>query len=196
MTRFSRSERRNSIISSMIKGTVSASDRIAPVQGLHPSERIRHITLCGFSPGISGMSCSTGIRLPPRTTISRSLAKHWHDGDVLQVDILPDVKLRPVGKREDPDAFSFVHTRVVQVPELGALVFRVPLPERIAERIDALLGPGFFLIPPRAAEGCIVAALRQGVEQSPRLQQATAFLGSQTKGVCSVFNGVAVGMDD
>ena len=37
-------------------------------------ERIRDITICVFSPGSSGGSCSTGIRVSPRTTISRSLA--------------------------------------------------------------------------------------------------------------------------
>ena len=35
----------------MIFGTVSASERMAPVHGEQPSERIRHFTICGFSPG-------------------------------------------------------------------------------------------------------------------------------------------------
>ena len=51
-------------------------ERMAPVHGVHPSDRIRHITIWGSSPGMSGMSCSTGIRVLPRTTISRSLAKY------------------------------------------------------------------------------------------------------------------------
>ena len=45
MTRFSRSERRNSIISAMILGSVSASERMAPVQWVHPSERIPIVPL-------------------------------------------------------------------------------------------------------------------------------------------------------
>src|ERR1019366_2505156 len=76
ITRFSRSDRRNSLISAMIFGTVSASERIAPVHGVHPSERMRHITICGSSPGSSGMSCSTGISISPRTTIGRGRAKY------------------------------------------------------------------------------------------------------------------------
>ena len=60
----------------MIFGSVSASDRIAPVHGVQPSERMRHITICGFSPGSSGGSCSSGISDSPRTTICRSFAKY------------------------------------------------------------------------------------------------------------------------
>src|ERR1700687_4138480 len=42
MARFSRSERRNETISSIISGTLAASERIAPVHGMHPRERMRH----------------------------------------------------------------------------------------------------------------------------------------------------------
>jgi hypothetical protein len=45
MTRNCRSECRVAISSSMIFGTVSASDRMAPVHGEQPSDRIRHFTV-------------------------------------------------------------------------------------------------------------------------------------------------------
>ena len=60
----------------MIFGTVSASDRTAPVQGEQPSERMRHMTVCGFSPGSSGTNgCSSMMSDSPRTMTSRSFAK-------------------------------------------------------------------------------------------------------------------------
>ena len=44
----------------MIFGTVSASERTAPVQGEQPSDRMRHMTICGCSPGSSGTNgCSS-----------------------------------------------------------------------------------------------------------------------------------------
>src|SRR5262249_12259499 len=62
ITRLSRSDLRNPINSSMILGIVSASDRIAPVHGLHPSDRIRQRTILGFSPGSIGTNgCSSEI---------------------------------------------------------------------------------------------------------------------------------------
>src|SRR5260370_2315134 len=51
MTRFSRSDRRKPIISSIILGTASASEAMAPLQGTHPSERMRHLIFCARSPG-------------------------------------------------------------------------------------------------------------------------------------------------
>src|SRR5215469_15719017 len=74
MARFSRSERRKEIISSMIFGTVSASERIAPVQGTQPRERMRHLTNFAFSPGRRSAFEWTRISEPPRSTTSRSRA--------------------------------------------------------------------------------------------------------------------------
>src|ERR1700722_5488378 len=67
-----------------------------------------------------------------------------HDGDVLKVNVLPDVQLRPVGKREDADALAGVQARVIEIPKLRALIFRIPLAMRVPEGIHALLGAGFI----------------------------------------------------
>ena len=40
---------------------------------------------------------------------------------------------------------------VVEAPQLGALVLRVPLAELVTERDDSLLGASFLLISPTAA---------------------------------------------
>ena len=88
---------------------------------------------------------------------------HRHDRDLLQVDVLPDVELGPVGEREDADGFALVDLGVVEVPQLRPLVLGVPLAELVAEREDALLGPRFLLLAPRPAEGGVelVAAARR-----------------------------------
>src|SRR3954449_5959810 len=61
------------------------------------------------------------------------------DLDLLLGDVAPDVQLGPVGQREHPDRLTEVDAAVVQVPELGALVLRVPLAELVAEGEDPLL---------------------------------------------------------
>ena len=61
----------------MIFGIVSASDRIAPVHGEHPSERMRHFTTCSFSPSRGPMNACSGIISEfPRINTSRSFAKY------------------------------------------------------------------------------------------------------------------------
>src|SRR5260370_2312294 len=64
-----------------------------------------------------------------------------HDGNIFRVDVEPDVEFGPVGKRKYANAFAFVETGVENIPQLWALVFRVPLAQHIAERIHSLLGP-------------------------------------------------------
>src|SRR5690606_15755480 len=92
-----------------------------------------------------------------------------HDGDVLQVDVLPDVELGPVRQRKHPQALALVLARVVQAPELRALAFRVPAMLGRAEREDPLLGPRLLLVTACAAEGGIEPVLVQ------RLLQALGF---------------------
>src|SRR5262249_5307843 len=62
------------------------------------------------------------------------------DRNLLDVDVLPDVELGPVREREHPDRLARVDARVVEVPELGPLVLRIPLAELIAKREEPLLG--------------------------------------------------------
>src|SRR4051812_45741504 len=59
---------------------------------------------------------------------------------------------------------------VVDVPQLGPLGLRVPLPVLVAEREDALLRAGALLVPAGAAEGGGELVLGDGVEQDRRLQ--------------------------
>jgi hypothetical protein len=58
-----------------------------------------------------------------------------------------------------------MHAGAVQVPQLGPLVARIPLSERVAEREDALLGARLLLVAPRAADQRVEAEFGDGVEQ-------------------------------
>ena len=54
---------------------------------------------------------------------------------------------------------------VVEVPQLGALVARVPLAELVAQGEDPLLGPGLLLVAAAAAEDGVEAVVGDRVEQ-------------------------------
>src|SRR5258706_4315751 len=76
ITRFSRSELRTAASSAIIFGTVSASERIAPVQGEHPSDRMLQRTSSYRSTARGSTNgCSGRIRELPRTRTRRSCAK-------------------------------------------------------------------------------------------------------------------------
>ena len=180
----------------MISGSVSASERMAPVQGLHPSDRSRDLTICGFSPRRATKACSMGSSASPRTYIGPLLGEvEIDDGNVFLVDILPDIHLRPVGERKDADALARMDAGVVEIPQLGALILRVPLTGRVAEGVDALLGAGFLFIAPRAAKGRVEVVVAQRIQQRLRLQQSAAALGVERNGIGARGNGGFVAPD-
>src|SRR5271156_2698395 len=49
-----------------------------------------------------------------------------NDRDILQVNVLPNIQLGPIGNGEYTDALAFVRGGVVETPKLGALILRVP----------------------------------------------------------------------
>ncbi len=112
------------------------------------------------------------------------------DGDLFRVEVEPDVELGPVGEREDADGLAFAEAGVVEAPELGALVLGVPLAGGVAEGVDAFLGAGLFFVAAGSAEGCVVAAFFEGVEQGAGLEQAAAVLGAEGVGVGSGGDGL------
>ena len=94
-----------------------------------------------------------------------------HDRDVLEADVLPNVKFCPVAEREHPNALAFVYATIVYVPKFRALVLRVPLIELVAETEDAFLCPRFLFITSSSAEGSIELPFVQGIEQGFCLHQ-------------------------
>ncbi len=94
--------------------------------------------------------------------------------DLLVQDVLPDVELGPVGQREHPDVLALAVGAVVEVPQLGPLVARVPLAELVPEAEDPLLGPGLLLVAAGPAEYGVEPVLPDGSEQGGRLQPVAA----------------------
>src|SRR5581483_8408909 len=90
--------------------------------------------------------------------------------EILARDVLPHVELGPVRDREHADVLALANARVVEVPELGALRARVPLPEVVAEAEDALLRTSALLVAPRATHRGVEPVLLDRVEQRRRLQ--------------------------
>src|SRR5699024_1523859 len=89
---------------------------------------------------------------------------------VLTRDVAPDVELGEVRQRKHPHVFARAVPAVVQVPQLGPLATRIPLPELVAQREDPLLGPGPLLVPARTAEDRVVPTGGDRVEQRGDLQ--------------------------
>src|SRR2546421_30363 len=94
---------------------------------------------------------------------------------------MPDVELGPVGERKHADALALADAAVENVPQLRTLILGIPLAEGIAEAVDAFLGAGFLLVPPRAPERRVEWPRVQRVQQRTCLQQAAAFLSAQTE---------------
>src|SRR5215831_12767571 len=54
-------------------------------------------------------------------------------GEALPLDVLPDVELRPVADGKHAHVLALRHAGVVEIPQLGTLVLRIPLAELVAE---------------------------------------------------------------
>ena len=119
-----------------------------------------------------------------------------HDGDVLLVDVLPDVDLGPVRQRKHADALAGPDAAVEQVPELRPLPLGIPLALLVAQREDALLGARPFLVAPGAAERRVEVARFERVEQRPRLEQAAAALRADRERLRAGCDRVGVRVDD
>ncbi len=79
--------------------------------------------------------------------------------DSFRDDVLPDVQLGPVREREHAKVFAGKLAAVVEIPQLGTLVLRVPLSEHVTMREDALLGPRLFFVAARSADRGVEAAV-------------------------------------
>src|SRR5438105_6599739 len=85
-------------------------------------------------------------------------------GEPLALDVLPDVELGPIADREHAHVLALRHPRVVQVPQLGPLVLRVPLAELVAEREHAFLGARLFLVAACSTDGGVETEFRDGFQ--------------------------------
>ena len=103
----------------------------------------------------------TASSMPSRSEHLRAGGRSRSTGSsmLLVGDVLPDVELGPVRQREHPDVLALAVPAVVEAPQLGPLVLRVPLAELVAEAEDPLLGPGLLLVAAGAAEHGVEAVL-------------------------------------
>ncbi len=166
-----RSETFASATSSMIASSVAARDITAPVQLASPTVRKR-------TEWRSTVSFLRGF--DERT--DREVHAVAHDdvalvGEVdlwqrhlLALDVLPHVELGPVREWEGAQALAGIHLALVDLPEFGSLLARVPLAEGVAEGQDAFLGARLVLVAARAAEGGVEVVVVDRVEQRHRLE--------------------------
>src|SRR5690606_5342808 len=75
--------------------------------------------------------------------------------DIFPADIIPNIQFRPVADGKYADVLPFVDASVVDVPQFGALAFRVPLPKFVAYGKDAFLCPRLLFVTPRTTDACI-----------------------------------------
>ena len=61
--------------------------------------------------------------------------------DLFNVDVLPNVKFGPITDGENPDALSGRNLSVIDVPEFGSLILRVPSMVSVSEAKNSLLSP-------------------------------------------------------
>src|SRR5690606_36168728 len=97
---------------------------------------------------------------------------------VLGEDVLPDIHLGPVREREHAEVLTWRLPAVEQVPQLGALVLRIPLAEAVAVGEKSFLGACLLLIAASAAKGRIDLELTERVEECDGLEAVAAGIGA------------------
>ena len=104
--------------------------------------------VCGTAGGGFDGASTRGTPQRPIAPAFPLIVVHRHCGDLLPVDIFPDVQLRPIEQRVDPDVGARGEICLELVPEFGRLVAYVPVVVYRAWREVALLGPAALLIRP------------------------------------------------
>ena len=110
--------------------------------------------------------------------------------------VFPNVELGPVRQGEDAHRLAVAKAGVEQPPQLGALVARIPGVGGRAMREDAFLGPALLLVAPRAAKGCVEAALVERLPQGLGLHHVGVHLRAGCNRRYAPPNAVLVDVDD
>jgi hypothetical protein len=118
-----------------------------------------------------------------------------HDGDVFGEDVLPDIKLGPVRQGKHADGFDRPYARVVDAPELGALVLGIPGVRLGPEGKDALLGAGFLLVAARSAEGRVEAEFVERLLQPLGFHDLGVERGAGVEGIDAAPDTVLIDVD-
>lgn len=77
-----------------------------------------------------GRSAMLGAATPYRLAVNSALGflgeVQGNDGDVLRVDVLPDVEISPVADRKNADTFVWFEVGIAEIPGFGALCLGIP----------------------------------------------------------------------
>ena len=119
-----------------------------------------------------------------------------HDWNLFQIDVLPDVQLGPIRQREDADGFALLHFAVIDIPQFGALILRVPAMLAVAEGIDTLLRPRFFFVAACATKGGIEAMLVERLLETLGLHDVGVLGTAVGEGVDALSHTVRVDVSD
>ena len=170
MTRFSRSERRkrDQLLDDLGHRVGVGADR-AGARDCIPSDRMRHFTICGFSPWQARtnrlLERDQRIRRAPASGAPwRNTAARWEcfrGGCTARRPV--SVQLESGKTRMLSPGFD---AAVEEVPQLGALILGIPLAAGVAEGEDALLGARFFFVAAGAADGGIEFRRRASASSS------------------------------
>ena len=166
MTRFSRSERRNPSSSSndFRKRIRVGSNRARAGHAAERSHAARDsLRFLARQKVALGIDRHDGFAAQHHFPFAREVERH--DGNILHVDVQPNIQLRPIRQRKDADAFALIEARIEDVPQLRTLILRIPLSHGIAERVDPLLGARLFFVAARPTECGIESAFGQRVQQ-------------------------------
>src|SRR6184192_4108698 len=128
-----------SMVSATICSTLAALDATGQVQLTSPTVRKRTDSSSTVSPARGGVSGVTGTSNPRRRTTAAMRVIDRRQIDRLATDVLPYIELGPVADQKYAHVLAGVHAGVIEVPQLGPLVTRVPLPELVAQGEHALL---------------------------------------------------------
>ena len=111
------------------------------------------------------------------------------------MNVLPDVQFGPVAQWKGANALALVHFAVVQVPELGPLIFRVPLMQLVAEAVDTFFGPAFLFVAAGPAEGRVELKVVQRLLQRGRFHDVGMFFRAMIERVDVLCTSLGVGPD-
>jgi hypothetical protein len=95
---------------------------------------------------------------------------------ILTLDIFPNIHFRPVGEGEDAHILAWIETAIVEIPDFGTLVLRIPLTEAVTKTEETFLCTSFFLITAGSSYAAVKSELLDGRKEDGDLKLVAADL--------------------
>src|SRR6202023_2114377 len=86
--------------------------------------------------------------------------------------------------------------RIENIPELRPLIFRIPLTQRVAKRVNSFLRARFLFVPARSPKRSVEASFCKGVQKRFCFEQPAALLGSERKRISAGVQGGLILVND